>query len=120
MHVVVVLTDTPGEDTPTGAKLGQVIDHYLPLIEHERSTHEPVTILVITDGLPSKLWFHMHPVLAQPCVQPTKWTSRGLLLMRRIVLTVTTSSRTCSGSSSCKSAQTQLLQNSCTHWITTS
>jgi len=42
-----------GDDTPTGAKLGQVIDHYLPLVEHERSTHEPITILVITDGLPT-------------------------------------------------------------------
>jgi Mg-chelatase subunit ChlD len=42
-----------GEDTPTGAKLGQIIDHYLPLIEQERCTHEPITVLVITDGLPT-------------------------------------------------------------------
>lgn len=52
-----VLTHSPGEDTPAGAKLGQIIDHYLPLVEHERSTHEPITIVVITDGLPSKLRF---------------------------------------------------------------
>jgi hypothetical protein len=42
-----------GEDTPTGAKLGQIIDHYLPFIERERSTHEPITVVVITDGLPT-------------------------------------------------------------------
>ncbi|OJA20950.1 hypothetical protein AZE42_03499 [Rhizopogon vesiculosus] len=39
-----------GEDTPTGARLGQIIDMYLPLIEHPNSTHEPVSIIVITDG----------------------------------------------------------------------
>ena len=50
-----VLTHSSGEDTPTGAKLGQIIDHYLPLIEGERSTHEPITVLVVTDGLPSQL-----------------------------------------------------------------
>ena len=53
----IVLTKFSGDDTPTGAKLGQIIDHYLPFIERERSTHEPITILVITDGLPSKLRF---------------------------------------------------------------
>ncbi|KAG8215207.1 hypothetical protein J3R82DRAFT_8748 [Butyriboletus roseoflavus] len=42
-----------GEDTPTGAKLGQIINHYLPLVEREGSTHEPITVLVITDGLPT-------------------------------------------------------------------
>ena len=50
-----VLTRSSGEDTPTGAKLGQIIDHYLPLIEGERSTREPITVPVITDGLPSQL-----------------------------------------------------------------
>jgi len=42
-----------GEDTPTGAKLGQIINHYIPLIESERTTHEPITVVVITDGLPT-------------------------------------------------------------------
>ncbi|KAG6374071.1 hypothetical protein JVT61DRAFT_4712 [Boletus reticuloceps] len=41
------------EDTPTGAKLGQIINHYVPLIEPERTTHEPITVVVITDGLPT-------------------------------------------------------------------
>jgi hypothetical protein len=41
-----------GEDTPAGAKLGQIIDHYLPLVERD-PTHEPITIVVITDGLPT-------------------------------------------------------------------
>ena len=50
-----VLTHSSGQDTPTGAKLGQIIDYYLPFIQGERSTHEPITILLITDGLPSQL-----------------------------------------------------------------
>lgn len=39
-----------GEDTPTGARLEQLIEMYLPLIEHPSSTHEPISIIVITDG----------------------------------------------------------------------
>ncbi|KAG6330684.1 hypothetical protein ID866_8402 [Astraeus odoratus] len=39
-----------GLDTPTGAKLAQLIDQYLPLIEHKECTHQPISILVITDG----------------------------------------------------------------------
>ncbi|KAG9311087.1 hypothetical protein JVU11DRAFT_8994 [Chiua virens] len=42
-----------GEDTPTGTKLAQILEHYLPLVEHERSSHEPITVVVITDGLPT-------------------------------------------------------------------
>ncbi|KAG9311421.1 hypothetical protein JVU11DRAFT_8534 [Chiua virens] len=42
-----------GEDTPTGAKLSQIFNHYLPFIESERSTHEPINVVVITDGLPT-------------------------------------------------------------------
>ncbi|KAG1894940.1 uncharacterized protein F5891DRAFT_700820 [Suillus fuscotomentosus] len=39
-----------GEDTPTGVRLEQIIEMYLPLIEHPSSTHEPISIIVITDG----------------------------------------------------------------------
>ncbi|KAG1720398.1 hypothetical protein EDB19DRAFT_2029883 [Suillus lakei] len=39
-----------GEDTPTGARLEQLIEMYLPLIEHPSSTHEPISVIVITDG----------------------------------------------------------------------
>ncbi|KAG2143471.1 uncharacterized protein EDB93DRAFT_1252074 [Suillus bovinus] len=39
-----------GEDTPTGVRLEQIIEMYLPLIEHPNSTHEPISIIVITDG----------------------------------------------------------------------
>lgn len=39
-----------GEDTPTGARLEQIIEMYLPLIEHPNSIHEPISIIVITDG----------------------------------------------------------------------
>ena len=44
-------------------KLGQIINHYLPLVEHERSTHDPITILVITDGLPSELRFRTRLIV---------------------------------------------------------
>ncbi|KAI9566602.1 hypothetical protein HD554DRAFT_1981336, partial [Boletus coccyginus] len=50
---VVVLTHSPDEDTPTGMKLGQIINHYLPLSECEHSTHELITAIVITNGLPT-------------------------------------------------------------------
>ncbi|KAH7882190.1 hypothetical protein F5I97DRAFT_1931907 [Phlebopus sp. FC_14] len=40
-----------GEDTPTGAKLNQIIDAYLPLIEQKGTTHEPIAIIVVTDGV---------------------------------------------------------------------
>ncbi|KAG1778067.1 hypothetical protein EV702DRAFT_1186762 [Suillus placidus] len=43
-----------GEDTPTGVRLEQLIEMYLPLIEHPSSTHEPISIIVITDGAASK------------------------------------------------------------------
>ncbi|KAG2072049.1 hypothetical protein BDR04DRAFT_1097325 [Suillus decipiens] len=39
-----------GEDTPTGVRLEQLIEMYLPLIEHPNSTHEPISVIVITDG----------------------------------------------------------------------
>ncbi|KAF9228098.1 hypothetical protein BS17DRAFT_692358 [Gyrodon lividus] len=39
------------DDTPTGAKLGQILEHYLPFLEREGSTHEPITVIVITDGV---------------------------------------------------------------------
>ncbi|KIJ61245.1 hypothetical protein HYDPIDRAFT_31547 [Hydnomerulius pinastri MD-312] len=39
------------EDTPTALKLNQLIEHYLPLIERKGSAHEPITIIVITDGV---------------------------------------------------------------------
>ncbi|KAL4077549.1 hypothetical protein J3A83DRAFT_4046134, partial [Scleroderma citrinum] len=39
-----------GEDTPTGAKLVQMVEHYLPFIESKEIPHEPITIIVITDG----------------------------------------------------------------------
>ncbi|KAF8438544.1 hypothetical protein L210DRAFT_3404116 [Boletus edulis BED1] len=48
-----ILPEGMCEDTPTGAKLGQIINHYVPLIEPERTTHEPITVVVITDGLPT-------------------------------------------------------------------
>lgn len=49
-----ILTIPAGEDTPTGAKLAQVIEHYLPFIEPKESRHEPITIIVITDGAASE------------------------------------------------------------------
>ncbi|KAH7909989.1 hypothetical protein BJ138DRAFT_1009742 [Hygrophoropsis aurantiaca] len=40
-----------GEDTPTAFKLEQIINHYLPFLETKNSTHEPITIIVLTDGV---------------------------------------------------------------------
>ncbi|KAI6148016.1 hypothetical protein BKA82DRAFT_4147326 [Pisolithus tinctorius] len=39
-----------GEDTPTGAKLAQLIDFYLPRVEMRETLHPPITVIVITDG----------------------------------------------------------------------
>lgn len=39
-----------GEDTPTGAKLAQLIDFYLPRVESRETLHPPITVIVITDG----------------------------------------------------------------------
>ncbi|KAG1717908.1 hypothetical protein EDB19DRAFT_1805625 [Suillus lakei] len=44
-----------GEDTPTEARLEQLIEMYLPFIDHPSSTHEPISIIVITDGTASKV-----------------------------------------------------------------
>ncbi|KAH7924323.1 hypothetical protein BV22DRAFT_514413 [Leucogyrophana mollusca] len=40
-----------GEDTPTAFKLEQIINHYLPFLEAKNSTHEPITVIVLTDGV---------------------------------------------------------------------
>ncbi|KAG1721572.1 hypothetical protein EDB19DRAFT_1835433 [Suillus lakei] len=45
-----------GEDTPTEARLEQLIEMYLPFIDHPSSTHEPISIIVITDGTASKVY----------------------------------------------------------------
>jgi hypothetical protein len=50
-----------GQDTPTGLRLSQVIEQYLPHIEHPQSTHEPISIIVITDGAASKV------IILYPC-----------------------------------------------------
>ena len=44
-----------GTDTPTGARLAQLIERYLPLIESKESTHPPITIIVMSDSVPS-MW----------------------------------------------------------------
>jgi len=40
--------------TPTGARLKQVLDIYVPKIENPALQHKPINVLVITDGVPSK------------------------------------------------------------------
>lgn len=47
---VIELNQYSGEDTPTGVRLEQLIEMYLPLIEHPSSTHEPISVIVITNG----------------------------------------------------------------------
>jgi len=39
--------------TPTGAKLQELFDRYIPLLEDQRLAHKPISIVVITDGVPS-------------------------------------------------------------------
>jgi hypothetical protein len=40
--------------TPIGARLRQILDIYVPKIEDPTLNHKPISILVITDGVPSK------------------------------------------------------------------
>ena len=40
--------------TPTGYKLRQILDAYVPRIENPTLHHKPISILVITDGVPSE------------------------------------------------------------------
>lgn len=40
--------------TPTGYKLREILDIYVPRIEDPSFRHKPISILVITDGVPSE------------------------------------------------------------------
>lgn len=40
--------------TPTGRKLEEIFDRYIPYLEDRRLVHKPIAIVVITDGVPSK------------------------------------------------------------------
>jgi uncharacterized protein YegL len=46
-------TVSPVGETPTGKKLQQLFDRYIPLVEDRNSSHRPITIVVITDGVPT-------------------------------------------------------------------
>ncbi|KAF8491826.1 hypothetical protein F5888DRAFT_1733461 [Russula emetica] len=43
----------PDGQTPTGYKLKQILDIYVPKIEDPSLRHKPISILVITDGVPT-------------------------------------------------------------------
>ncbi|KAI0278683.1 hypothetical protein BGY98DRAFT_916683 [Russula aff. rugulosa BPL654] len=43
----------PEGQTPTGNKLRQILDIYVPRIENPSLRHKPISILVITDGVPT-------------------------------------------------------------------
>jgi len=43
----------PEGQTPIGARLKQVLDIYIPKIEDPTLNHKPISILVITDGVPT-------------------------------------------------------------------
>ncbi|KAF8872732.1 hypothetical protein BD779DRAFT_1571940 [Infundibulicybe gibba] len=43
----------PTGTTPLGEKLQQIIDKYIPLLENPQSKHKPITLIVITDGVPT-------------------------------------------------------------------
>jgi hypothetical protein len=40
--------------TPIGARLREILEIYVPRIEDPALHHKPVSILVITDGVPSE------------------------------------------------------------------
>ena len=40
--------------TPTGARLRQILDIYVPRVENTSVPHKPISLLVITDGVPSE------------------------------------------------------------------
>ncbi|KAJ8595014.1 hypothetical protein M405DRAFT_929826 [Rhizopogon salebrosus TDB-379] len=46
-------THPDGQDTPTAAKLEELISRYLPLVERKHTRHEPIHIVVISDGVAS-------------------------------------------------------------------
>ncbi|KAH7909999.1 hypothetical protein BJ138DRAFT_1114507 [Hygrophoropsis aurantiaca] len=53
-HAVEELFDSVlpnGADTPTASKLEQIFNTYLPFLEAKNSDHEPITIIVLTDGV---------------------------------------------------------------------
>ncbi|KAI0057835.1 hypothetical protein BV25DRAFT_1345551 [Artomyces pyxidatus] len=43
----------PDGQTPTGTKLQEILDIYIPRIEDRRKQHKPINIIVITDGVPT-------------------------------------------------------------------
>jgi hypothetical protein len=43
----------PVGQTPTGEKLQEIFDRYIPLLEDKCLAHKPITIVVITDGVPT-------------------------------------------------------------------
>ncbi|KAF8640784.1 hypothetical protein AX17_000433 [Amanita inopinata Kibby_2008] len=43
----------PEGETPTGQKLQELFDKYIPLVENKHSNHRPITLVVITDGEPT-------------------------------------------------------------------
>jgi hypothetical protein len=46
-------TVDPVGQTPTGEKLQEMFDKYIPLLEDKNLAHKPITIVVITDGVPT-------------------------------------------------------------------
>jgi uncharacterized protein YegL len=43
----------PNGQTPTGQALEEILNKYIPLLEDTRLAHKPITIVVITDGVPT-------------------------------------------------------------------
>ena len=46
---------SPAGQTPTGEKLSELLEMYIPRLEDKSTNHKPITIIVITDGVPSAL-----------------------------------------------------------------
>jgi len=52
--VCIYVTHASTGQTPIGRRLRQVLDIYVPKVEDPTLRHKPVSVLVITDGVPSK------------------------------------------------------------------
>ena len=52
--VCIYVAHTSTGQTPIGRRLRQVLDIYVPKIEDPTLRHKPISILIITDGVPSK------------------------------------------------------------------
>ena len=52
--VCIFVAHSSAGQTPIGARLKQILDIYVPRVEDHALRHKPISIVVITDGVPSE------------------------------------------------------------------